>query len=511
MGLYTRISPIGVNLDVDPIEAGDEVWNESLNMIPVPGAMVRAKGYTEIFATPLFDPLYLQYTPQLGDPHWAYCGADNIGVIDETGAHLDITPASLTSTVQENGWSGGNLNGLCVLNAVENEPYYWFNGQPLALALPGQRASTRYRVMRPFKYHLVGMGYTDAAGDFRDGLHWSNAADPGQIPDSWVPTAENEAGDNILADENGDIIDGLALRDSFYIYKSDSVYEMSYVGGAAVMRFRKVFGTVGLLAANCVARVKGTHVVLGNGDIYQHDGQNQKSIIDGKLRKTYFKTIDDTNFRSSYVVYNEAQEEVWFCTPLEGEERPRLALVWSVTTNEFGYRTLPPADFAAVGVAYEPLAPDEVWDDDPLSWQSDTSLWLEAVLQATQDTILLADAEARKLYVGNTGTTANGADYNARVSKYGVALGNPQKDKMINRIWPRINAPTETVFKMTLYNQRDPMAALEKVYEKEFTQGVYGVPVTAVVRYCGVQIESEASVDWDIAGLDFDFMERGMF
>ena len=511
MGQYTRITPLGVNLDIDPIEAGDGVWNESLNMIPIPGGMVRAKGYQEIFATPLFDPIYLQYTAQLGQPFWAYCGTDNIGVIDDAGSHSDITPASFLSSVGVNDWSGGNLNGLCVLNAVQNEPVYWFDGQALALVLPGQRPNTRYRVMRPFKYHLIGLGYTDPAGDFRDGLQWSNAADPGQIPDTWVPAADNEAGDNILADEDGDIIDGMSLRDSFYIYKADSVYEMSYVGGSAVMRFRKVFGTVGLLTANCIVRVKGTHVVLGNGDIYRHDGQNMNSIIDGKLRRTYFKTIDDTNYRSSFVVYNESLEEVWFCTPLSGETRPRLALVWSVTTNEWGYRTLPPADFAAVGIAFEPLAPDETWEDITTPWNNQTQAWLEAVLQATQDTVLLADSAVTKIYIGNTGTTADGVGYDARVSKYGVDLGNPQRDKMITRIFPRINAPTETVFKLTLYNQRDAMAALEKVYERNFQIGTSGVPVTGVVRYCGLQIESEESVDWDISGVDFEYQERGMF
>jgi len=511
MALYKRYSPIGVNLDVDPIELGDDVWTEAGNMVPVPGKMNRAKGYSEIYETPLFPPTFLMGTPQLGVPYWLYAGADNVAVIDESLQHIDITPASLTSSVSENSWSGGNLNGLAVINAVENEPYYWFNGiGATAVALPGQRAGTRYNVMRPFKYHLIGLGVTDPGGTFTDALHWSDAADPGQIPATWVPAPENEAGDNILADEQGAIIDGLALRDAFYIYKQDSVYEMTYTGGNAVMRFRKVFGSTGVLTRNCIVRVKGSHVVLGNGDIYRHDGQNMESIVNGRIRDTFFATIDDAAYENSFVVYNEPSEEVWFCVPTTGETRPNLALVWNVTTNELGYRTIPDLDFAASGILAQQQSPDD-WDTITGAWNENTNKWLDNSINRTEDSVVIADAVAQKFYLANDGVSADGEAYRATVGKLGMSLDDPQREKAIRRIWPRINAPDAATFTLELFNQRDARAGLEQVSVSQFSVGTQGVPVNINARYLGMRIYCDDLVDWDISGVDIEYLPRGNF
>ena len=513
MSMYTRITLQGVNLDVDPIDLPPDVWTEATNMVPEPGSMARANGYREVFPTPLFPPYYLQYTPQLNEPYWLYAGRTNIAVIDPAAAHSDITPGGTLPAVPENGWSGGNLSGLAVVNSAETGPYYWFNGiGPEALTLPGQRPNTRYRVMRPFKYHLVGMVVIGESSEIPDELHWSDASDPGQIPATWVPAADNEAGDNILADENGAIIDGMSLRDSFFIYKQDSVYEMTYVGGNSVMRFRKVFGTVGILTQNCVVRVKGTHIVLGNGDIYQHDGQNIKSLADGVIRDTFFATIDDTYYRNSFAVYLEAKEEVWFCVPTTGSERPNLALVYSVDTGTFGYRQLPDADFAATGIiAVDGTAPVEDWDTDAQAWNEDTTSWLNQTLSVTEDAILIADADGEKLYQGDTGTTADGVGYGSSVGRLGLDLQDPQREKAIRRIWPRINAPADAAFTLELFNQRDPMAGQEVVGSYNFVPGTEGVAVNVNARYLGMRISTEDNVAWSLGGVDIEYLPRGGF
>jgi hypothetical protein len=509
--LYKRYSPLGVNLDIDPIRLDDTHWTEAGNMVPRPGAMERARGYSEIYASPAFPPTFLLATPQLGVPYWLYAGTNKIGIINNSNNHIDVTPAELTSAVAENSWSGGNLNGIAVINAVENPAFYWFNGVgDTAKVLPGLRTNTRYSVMRPFKYHLIGLGVSGPGGDFGDALHWSDAADPGQVPDSWVPEASNEAGDNILADESGNIIDGLTLRDSFYIYKQDSVYEMSYTGGPSVFRFRKVFGSTGVLTRNCVVRVKGTHVVLGNGDIYQHDGQNTKSIVDGLVRDSFFATIDDTSFANSFVVYLEPREEVWFCVPTTGSERPNLALVWNVTTGQWGYRAIPAADFAASGVVGE-VQTQENWEDDNETWNSDTTRWLNQTFNNTEDSILLADSEKQKLFLANNTVTADGENYRVTVGKLGMSLDDPQHEKAIRRIWPIINAPQDTTFTLELFNQRDPQAPIEQVSVQQFQPGRNGVAVNVNARYLGMRIYSDDAVEWDIAGFDVGYMQRGRF
>ena len=511
--LYKRYSPLGINVDVDPIDLPDTVWTDGLNMVPRVGKMERALGYQEVFPTPLFPPYFLMSTPQLGAPYWIYGGSTQLGVINSTGTHTEVTPAGgLPNPIPENGWSGDNLNGIAVVNSIENGPYYWFDGIAGgdALELPGQRVGTRYRIIRSFKYHLIGLGVSDGSGDFFDSLHWSNAADPGQVPDTWVPATDNEAGDNVLADERGAIVDGMTLRDAFYIYKQDSIYEMVYVGGQSVFGFRKVFGTVGALAPNCVARVKGTHVVLGNGDIYRHDGQNVTSIVDGRIRDRFFATLDDANFQNSFVVYLEPREEVWFCVPTTGSTRPNLALVWNVTTDELGYRLIPDADFAAAGVIGEVASP-ETWDEQAQTWDSSTKVWFDQTINQTEDAVMIADAVKQKFFLANSTPLADGETYRARVSKFGMSLDDPTRDKAIRRIWPRINADPEQVFKMDLINQRDPMAGTELLGTVEFKPGRDGVAVNVNARYLGLRIYSDEAKTWDIGGIDIGYLPRGNF
>lgn len=509
-GMYTRLNPMGVNFDVDAIEVNGAAYQGVTNMVPRIGKMVRAKGYSEIWPTPLYPPYYLQYTPQLSNPFWIYCGTSGIATIDATGAHVDRTPAELTEPVGPNEWTGGNLNGIAVINAQENDPFYWFDGQATAEVLPGLRPNTRYRVMRPFKYHLIGLNYTDGVGNYDDALQWSDAADPGQLPATWLPADDNEAGDNILADENGAIIDGQALRDSFFIYKQNSVYEMLYTGGNEVFRFVKVFGTTGLLTRNCIARVKGTHVLLGNGDIYQHDGQNVKSIIDGKLRRAFFATIDQQNYQASFVVYLEQDEEVWFCVPTTGNTRPNLALVWNAITGDFGYRAIPEADFAAAGVVGA-QEEEEIWEGDDQAWDDDTSTWLQQTLSATEDSIVLADSLANTLNLASDSNQANGEPYSSGVSVWGLDLGDPSHLKAVRRLWPRVNAPMDTVFTVTMYAQDSPIAPKRLVQTFSYSPTDSGVAVDCNGRFVGWDFETDAQVEWDIAGFDVEYLTRGLF
>jgi len=509
---HAKLRMNGINRDINPVDLPPTVWTEAGNMVSRPKGMERAAGYAEIFPTPLFAPYFLLYTPQLGTSYWLYAGTNNIAVIDDLAVHTDVTPAELNNTVQTEGWTGGNLNGIAVINSIENDPFYWFQGiGATAEVLPGLRPDTRYRVMRPFKYHLVGLGVTDGGGDFRDAVHWSHAADPGQVPATWVPAPDNEAGDNVLSDENGEIIDGLALRDSFYIYKQDSVYEMSYAGGSAVMRFRKVFGTVGVLARNCIVRVKGSHVVLGNGDIYQHDGQNIQSLCEGRVKRDFFALIDNVNYRNSFAAYLEAREEVWFCVPETGQTAPSAALVWNVVTNEWGIRSLPQVDYAAAGIIEDPTE-SQAWDDDAQPWNEDVTLWSQTTLSSTDDALLLADATAGKLYKADVGVTRDGEPYHSQLSRLGLDLGEPNRLKAIRRIWPRITAPNGIPFTLQLYGQTDLYADVEVLGAYPFLTGEKnGVAVNENTRYLGLQIKTEESINWDCSGADVDFDIRGKF
>jgi len=175
--MYTRITLAGINTDVDPIEinggAGSN-YQAVNNMIAKPGKMARASGWQwqwYIDNTPgseqgsLFAPYYLSYSPQLGLNYWVYAGADGLASIDEGWGHNDITPIAGIVTAGEDSWTGGNLNGIAIFNSPENDALYWYSGLGTAAVLPGLRPGTRYNVMRPHKYHIIGLGRRRKSGN----------------------------------------------------------------------------------------------------------------------------------------------------------------------------------------------------------------------------------------------------------------------------------------------------------------------------------------------------------
>jgi hypothetical protein len=64
---------------------------------------------------------------------------------------------------------------------------------------------------------------------------------------------------------------------------------------------------------------------------------------------------------------------------------------------------------------------------------------------------------------------------------------------------------------MTLFNQRDPQSPIEQLQVLDFSPGTQGVAVNSNARYLGVRITGNDSVDWNISGIDIEYMPRGEF
>lgn len=510
-----NITPLGLVKDIDAISVNGVAWSGLVNMVTDVEGVRRVEGMGEVFPGAVTPPYYVQYTQQLAGDYWLYAGAVIMGVVDNAGNHADITPDGW-GPVQRGDFTGGNLNGLAVINGIPNQPHYWYEGEPKAILCPGLRATNpRYRIVRPFKYHLVGLGVTDDNGAFLDQVHWSDGADPGQIPATWEPAAENEAGDNILADEDGFIIDGLALRDSFFIYKRNSVYEMTYVAGAETFRCTKLFGTMGVLTTNCIARVKGSHVVLGNGDIYQHDGQNQQSIVNAKIRDSFFSRIDDNNYETSFVVYDEVQEIVYFCVPTNGSEVPNFALLWNPITNEFGERELLPTDHGSSGsVGDASVSQDDTWDSGAdTTWDLGSgNSWDSQPFNTVEDRALFALSGRDQFLVAGDGVQLDDVGYVSSVQVMGLDMGDDNVIKGVRRLWARLQSAPTARWTIRVYGADDPVTApalLQEIVGSDLPIGGQSLDVNA--RYIGLEIVQEDSVDWSIQGLNIHYERMGMF
>jgi hypothetical protein len=160
--------------------------------------------------------------------------------------------------------------------------------------LPNYPATLTAKVLRPYKNFIFALNITESGTAKPNAYRWSNEAEAGVVPDSWVPLPTNLAGGNVVSGDSGEIIDGLELGDVFIIYTRASAYEVSFIGGGLVMGQRK-FTDNGLVNRNAVCAFDNYHFCVSNWSIYTHDGHQVEHIADQKVRDFLFQSTTNTD------------------------------------------------------------------------------------------------------------------------------------------------------------------------------------------------------------------------
>ncbi len=452
-----------------------------------------------------------------GNNYWVYHGTDKSSVV-LGGVHDDITKAGgITGSVVANVITSGLLNGVHFMNNGIDAPMFW-DGIPAnpMTDLTGWPASTTCKAMRAFKFHLFAMDISKPAGEFPMQVLWSDAAAPGTIPSSWTPAATNESGDVELSQTPGQVIDGLALRSSFMLYKQHSAYIADYVRGNNIFNFRRAFITAGVLTRNCIAEYRGRHFVVTDGDIILTDGSTMESIADNRMRKFLFNQLDQTNFEATFVASFPKQNEIWVCFPSAGSTFCDLALIWDGVANAWGVRELPDIAHAAVGIVSD-VAVSEFWDDDDEVWDDDTTTWNQQNFSNADDRFVLAQPDdnfptSSKFFEVDSGRTFDGANIAACISKYSMSFDDPNRVKFLRRLVPHIEADAGTELKIRAGSQMvssDPIAWSNEVTYKVGTD--FQVDTFAQGKFLSFEFRSDAIEPWLITGFDVEAELRGYY
>jgi hypothetical protein len=211
-------------------------------------------------------------------------------------------------------FTGCSLGGVFYVNRETHVPRYLGPTSPTFLAIPAWDSTHRCAVLRSFKDFLVAFNVTKGANLFPTMVKWSDVALAGAPPASWDETDTTKlAGETILAEISGPILDAQVLRDVMVIYGEREVWLMEFVGGQFVFRFRRLFDDGGILNRNCAVEVEGRHYVFGIDDIYVHDGTQRQSIAEGRIRDFVFRNMDLSATTRCFVAHNVTSKEVLFC------------------------------------------------------------------------------------------------------------------------------------------------------------------------------------------------------
>jgi len=518
-----NVGAIGVIRDTDQPEHAlpPNAFSSATNIRFQDNKAIKFTGHSAVFGTPTVAPEWAIAIPTSTSLHWLYASLTAVYDLDGS-THTDITRSSGAYTAEiSKRWNGGLLGGIPIINNGVDVPQAWLTIAPTTKLtdLANWPSGVTAKVVKPFKQFLIALGIEKSSGasEFPHMVKWSHPADPGSVPSSWDETdATRDAGELDLTDVGSGLIrDGLALGDTFIIYKDGSTWGMQFIGGTSIFRTFKIFETTGILAQDCVAALplgKGHFVATGD-DLLVHDGQRAESVVDRKWRKYLSTNIDTDNFSRSYCITNYAQKEMWFCFPETGNTIPTLALTMSLVDGSIGVRDITafsyiaqgPIDAASVGAS---------WDSDTETWAEDSTIWGGQLYPPFVRKLLACDATNTKLYELDTTNQKDGSNITANLTRTGLAIsgidrsGKPTIDftqrKLFNRIWPRmIGGPVN----IRMGHQETPQDTVTWTTASVFTPGTdeFIDPSTPPAgRLLAVEFATTGNVSWELEGYDIE-------
>lgn len=508
----------GVIKDLSSRDMKPNAWTDGQNVRAFDGMLHQFLGHGAVYGTLPITAYHVLPVNVGGARYWMYAGANKVYTVSgATGAvvHTNLTRQTagldVDYTVSPNSWTSTFIGGTPILNPGNetDPPQQWTRSLSSRLTtLDNWPANTFCKAMRSFKNQLVALNVTEGGVNYPYMVWWSHPADPGSVPISWaINDPDYDSGRFDLGDEGGEIIDGLALRDSLMIYRRNAVHRLDYVGGPFVNNNAKVLGMSGALNRNCIAELDGFHVVLTSQDVVIHDGQTATSCLDKQARRDLFRDIDTASFDKAFVVKNPFWNEVWICYPRLGSTTPDKALVWNYKDRTVGYRDLPDLYHANYGPVE--VGASQPWDSDDAPWSSDTTIWNEP--EYTPDSArLMAVGDSRTMYLMDSSLSFAGALPDAYAERRGLTFGDPNRRTFVRGIVPHVSGQTGSSINIEIGGAENP-----------YDDPTYNAPVAYTIgsnvrvdspveaRYIAIKISTGDAYQWRLDSFEVDYEDAG--
>jgi hypothetical protein len=429
----------------------------------------------------------------------------------------EITPPGAVASSEPFVWSGAGLATEAIIHDGRMPPWHWPDMNPANQLVPlvNWPAGVTAYTLRSFKQYLIALAVTKDMVFYPTMVKWSHPADPGGVPISWDETdPTKDAGEHVLAETPGQCIDALPMRDTMLIYKQDSVWGMQYIGGVFIFKFYKIFGDWGIPMRNCaVEYISGKHFCFTGSDLYIHDGNSSKSVVNGRL-KSILRNITADQLTTCHCAVHAIENEVWFCwrRTMDGYQAADTALVYNYVDDTTALRALPNTRYVAAGLVDPFGTGSEFWATNPFTWATSTTAWSEF---ASMPSIkrLLGLGEMSILWMDG-GTFALNGNFAER-QHLGVPIRSGQPPdlsavKFMSRFWPRLKGPTGAQIEITLGSCDSVAEPTKWKTPIIYTIGVSRkVDCTLTGKLLAVRVRSLNNAPWVYLGMDADLKVAG--
>ena len=504
----TNLNISGINKDISAYELSNEQWSDGNNIQFDNDKTSKVKGHQQVFGTPTGAPYWLLPFNTITTDYWIYPSLTKIYRVSTSGTtttHTDITRSiggDYAATAADR-WNGGVLGGVAVINNGVDAPQQLGSTASNFSALSNWLSSTTTKVIRPFKRFLVALDTTESSTRYPFRVRWSHPAEGGTVPTTWdASDATKDAGYVDLSQSNGFVIDCLPLGDSNIVYKEDSVWAMTFEGGQSIFGFRQLFNDAGVIGKDAVKSFDNQHFVVSEDDIYTHDGQSKKSIVDSQIRDELFNSIHPDYKSRTFVAADREKNEMWVCFVSNSatDAFADVAYVWNWRNNTWSRRDLPSVSYLSWGVVDTVSTTDWSesgdWDTDNDSWDSPLS-----------PSLLLADANNTKLFVLGS-NQFDGTSFKAWAEKGNMTLGY-NGTKSVTKIVPRVSGTGSVDFYVGTEMQPHQGVTWKGPYT--FTPGTHSeIPVRATGTYVGIRVETTDDKAWALDNVEVHWIPQGV-
>lgn len=527
--MFLRIETLGehgIITDLSPSQLPPNAWSSGQNIRFNDGKVFKFSGH-ESFITPAADwdgggitnttdrVYYLLPVAEGSEYYWIYCGLNDVQVYtSSSGAKTEITNTGgdYTATDSTVDWTGCIIGGIPVLNNGVDTPQMWATvspGTPLTDLTGFSTQADKCGALRAYKNYLIAMDVTKSGTRYPSLVKWSDSSALGTVPASWDETdATTDAGENELAGTRTDVnvgvaLDGMTMRDSFIIYKDDSIWSMNFVGGTFVFEFRKIYSAQGMLARKCVGEFEGKHFVVGQSDVFVHDGANFTSVIDPKRQKALFTDISPEYYDRTFVYANYSENEMWVCyvSNLSADIWPNKAYIWNWRHNTWGIRELPSnTPFIEGGIA-DTREITDIWTQDDGTWADWTVEWGDLGFNpSSASTVIATEGEIYK--ADSTGQFA-GTPMTSIAERRGIPIGEQDEFVRIKAAYPRMDGNTVQV---DIGAQKAPDGPVQWNGLKDFTPNIdQKIDVRVTGTHAAIKIQTDCDCEWGASGIDLEF------
>lgn len=495
----------GVVRDTPAHEVGPDFWTLANNVIFRDGFATRILGSRDAYGTALgiANPGQLMHAinAEVSDTnYWLLFEEDGTAWAIEGSNASQIDAGLLQAVSSPFSHSSALLNGLPIYSNGSDEPVYWAGAN--LVQLPDWTATETCKFLTVFKFHIFALDISGPGGTFRNLCKWSDAAEPGTVPDTWTPGADNQAGDVELSDSPGPLLCAYPLRDSLIIYKKSAMYLVQFVGGNQVFTFRKAQSASGALTRRSVCDVNGQHLVVSDGDIVLTDGTSRRSIGESRMKDWLFNQLDQDTFQNLFCTYNRGRDEVLIGFPTTGNEYCNLALVYDVSTDSFGVRDLQQVVHAPVGFVNDAVQ-SNTWADRSDVWADAVDVWGSSTIAAARDSIV--HVRASTLRQQDTPDVVTEA---ASLGKGGLTFDQPERVKFVKRCHIRADANFGQLL-VRLGGSMTPNGPVTWSAEVPLDSPDQIVNAFAQGRYIHFEARTNGSAVWKITGVDIEAELRG--